>query len=977
MPQHYHYQSTMPSAPHAPPSRNNSSSSEDELLLREGGASLGGGSCSSSALPLSSAAEGIFSKAVQEPPRPRKTLQSNKFWPGMHIICARSDTHPGLQQVRLETGDGNWPKERSFGASAEDWVTQSSKIKDCEWLARGLPKNLSETRPAQFEKALETYPDINIDPEDGGLILVNKSRNKVCVNVTLTPPPDGGSSSPPDELLCFDKRVGQMKKLEKSIDKADRAAREKCDRGGSSMENGTSSSSGSSSAGASSAAAESIIKASKKSRRKKPKFTSEDIQEWCLMSAPAKTIGYEESRSDVDEEPEVLYEESRTGVVPGYPSGGFPAGKAAGYIPAMVSSIPKIPRIVNPQKDGGTTSSCSTSAGTTNSSLLLFRKSALPAILEETSTSIGSPVSLDGLDATTTVASSTSSPLPATLVGEVDGHTSSTTTSSTPQGFVAIPPTPGPDTTVMLTTTSAGRLALMMGGDGPDAGQLYHATPQHEKGPEMELAPGEEIGEVSGARSAPACMRECDYKYHGHCVTLVAFLKPFSVVELGFVDDPANPPAIEDDWVEMKAVEYGPCDFIVDFDEFPLSSWDDIVNCQGAKPVIGGGVGKAPEPRSNGNNNQETTTEDHVGTGGRTGTSRTDWLCSQGWGGPLTHCINPHTYYAYDFDAAIGTPLIALCDGVVDSVRTGWRTHGPHLSNFYFHNEIRIAVKRAEIEKRMRPLTEVKLVCGPSRIGSWTCWGSETGEGAGGAGLGLFDEPSATQKRRLRQKKAKEARKRAKLVLDQGDRREEPPKEARKEGGTCTVGAEQGAPAAATGVVRAPTSQNGGSEGAPSKKRGPEESSSPAKIAKNDVDQNPQRRQNDHLYPIAPAPLSGGFESISAAHQEVKRIAAMDTSTTDEHLFLEYVHIDAAVVRPGDVVRQGQLLGYSGRAGFTPTQHLHIQLTKPVVNGSANHPLVQRNVLPPIGSPNSIGPEEISLPFTLRGRQCVMGERYS
>jgi Peptidase family M23 len=43
----------------------------------------------------------------------------------------------------------------------------------------------------------------------------------------------------------------------------------------------------------------------------------------------------------------------------------------------------------------------------------------------------------------------------------------------------------------------------------------------------------------------------------------------------------------------------------------------------------------------------------------------------------------------------------------------------------------------------------------------------------------------------------------------------------------------------------------------------------------------------------------------------------------DGPLFVEYVHIHSACVQVGDVVQAGQVIGFSGQAGFCPEPHLH------------------------------------------------------
>ena len=47
-------------------------------------------------------------------------------------------------------------------------------------------------------------------------------------------------------------------------------------------------------------------------------------------------------------------------------------------------------------------------------------------------------------------------------------------------------------------------------------------------------------------------------------------------------------------------------------------------------------------------------------------------------------------------------------------------------------------------------------------------------------------------------------------------------------------------------------------------------------------------------------------------------------SDRDIHpLFIEYVHIQTSLVKPGDLVKRGQVIGTSGSVGFSPEPHLH------------------------------------------------------
>jgi len=48
------------------------------------------------------------------------------------------------------------------------------------------------------------------------------------------------------------------------------------------------------------------------------------------------------------------------------------------------------------------------------------------------------------------------------------------------------------------------------------------------------------------------------------------------------------------------------------------------------------------------------------------------------------------------------------------------------------------------------------------------------------------------------------------------------------------------------------------------------------------------------------------------------------TRGTNSDVYVEYVHISESLVRKGDRVREGQVIGYSGSVGFSPEPHLHL-----------------------------------------------------
>lgn len=63
------------------------------------------------------------------------------------------------------------------------------------------------------------------------------------------------------------------------------------------------------------------------------------------------------------------------------------------------------------------------------------------------------------------------------------------------------------------------------------------------------------------------------------------------------------------------------------------------------------------------------------------------WLCTQGFGGYFTH-FNTATYHALDFRCPVGTPVLAIGDGVVVDIQETNRVSGIDLDNFYVWNSL-------------------------------------------------------------------------------------------------------------------------------------------------------------------------------------------------------------------------------------------------------------------------------------------------
>jgi murein DD-endopeptidase MepM/ murein hydrolase activator NlpD len=66
------------------------------------------------------------------------------------------------------------------------------------------------------------------------------------------------------------------------------------------------------------------------------------------------------------------------------------------------------------------------------------------------------------------------------------------------------------------------------------------------------------------------------------------------------------------------------------------------------------------------------------------------WLCTQSEGGSLTHFAHPSTFHAVDFRCPVGTPVVAVFDGVVVEVKGDSTVTGVHVANLFHWNSIMI-----------------------------------------------------------------------------------------------------------------------------------------------------------------------------------------------------------------------------------------------------------------------------------------------
>ena len=64
------------------------------------------------------------------------------------------------------------------------------------------------------------------------------------------------------------------------------------------------------------------------------------------------------------------------------------------------------------------------------------------------------------------------------------------------------------------------------------------------------------------------------------------------------------------------------------------------------------------------------------------------WLCTQAAGGLLSHYPHASTFYALDFRCPVGTPALAIADGVVEAVDVANEGGGVHVSELFKWNSV-------------------------------------------------------------------------------------------------------------------------------------------------------------------------------------------------------------------------------------------------------------------------------------------------
>ena len=64
------------------------------------------------------------------------------------------------------------------------------------------------------------------------------------------------------------------------------------------------------------------------------------------------------------------------------------------------------------------------------------------------------------------------------------------------------------------------------------------------------------------------------------------------------------------------------------------------------------------------------------------------FLCTQASGGGFTHFQHPSTFHAVDFRCPVGTPVVAVADGVICSIKADCTVTGVHVSNLFDWNSV-------------------------------------------------------------------------------------------------------------------------------------------------------------------------------------------------------------------------------------------------------------------------------------------------
>lgn len=197
-------------------------------------------------------------------------------------------------------------------------------------------------------------------------------------------------------------------------------------------------------------------------------------------------------------------------------------------------------------------------------------------------------------------------------------------------------------------------------------------------------------------------LKPSTFQHHKNTLSFVVWLKPLSIVDLCYLPE-GSASLLSSGRLHLStdvqkivglntSTPTAPSNFpigdcLLNFSVFPLSRQpDDLEEKSAFRRRVGINMDKLKSPNTN-------PTVRHCGIL----PVPDEFLCSQGWGGPLTHFLHPSTFFAYDFDAPVGTPVLAMARGTIVEIRqteNGEKAaFGPHLTNFYNWNQISIELE--------------------------------------------------------------------------------------------------------------------------------------------------------------------------------------------------------------------------------------------------------------------------------------------
>ena len=178
----------------------------------------------------------------------------------------------------------------------------------------------------------------------------------------------------------------------------------------------------------------------------------------------------------------------------------------------------------------------------------------------------------------------------------------------------------------------------------------------------------------------------------GQVTTFVVVLPPNRMVDIGYVVPVAAATAGEDDVVVAENgldLDLMASALHSDVVEVGLSDLDALLNPDTPEAVLSAALDADdvyPFPILVDGDRDGGSSDNGDVDGGE---KEAGVLCSQGVCGAFTHFL-PHTKYAYDLACPVGTPIVAVGNGVVLSITDASACSGIHVSNLFAWNSIMI-----------------------------------------------------------------------------------------------------------------------------------------------------------------------------------------------------------------------------------------------------------------------------------------------